>query len=89
MHAIDYLSVYLLLGAAPTWQAGLDKLSGGLGSALLVILLISAIRTTQINNHTTDRSRARSSTNEPFKRPIQSGLRSLGSKPDQIVQFFF
>ncbi len=44
MRAIDYLSIFFLLGAAPTWQASLDKLSAGLGTAFLVILLTGSIR---------------------------------------------
>ena len=55
MRAIDYLSVFFLLGAAPAWQAGLDNFSAGLGSALLVILLIGAIRTTQSDTDVVDR----------------------------------
>ncbi len=44
MRTIDYLSVFFLLGAAPAWQGKLDSLSNGLGSALLITLLIGAIR---------------------------------------------
>ena len=44
MRSIDYLSVFFLLGAAPAWQASLDGLSAGLGTALLIMLLLGAIR---------------------------------------------
>ncbi|MCP4936366.1 MAG: hypothetical protein GY927_19725 [bacterium] len=52
MRTIDYLSVFFLLGAAPAWQGKLDTLSNGLGSALLITLLIGAIRASRadINN---------------------------------------
>jgi hypothetical protein len=42
MRAIDFMSVFFLLGSAPYWQAGLDDFCSGLGSALLILLLISA-----------------------------------------------
>jgi hypothetical protein len=45
MRAIDYLSIFLLLGSAPGWQGDLDKLSAGLGTSLVLILLVGAIRT--------------------------------------------
>ena len=44
MRTIDYLSVFFLLGAAPAWQASLDALSSGLGTSLLIILLIGGIK---------------------------------------------
>ena len=44
MRTIDYLTVFFLLGAAPAWQVSLDALSNGLGSSLLITLLIGAIR---------------------------------------------
>lgn len=44
MRAIDFMSVFFLLGSAPFWQMGLDSMSQGLGSALLVLLLLGAIR---------------------------------------------
>ncbi len=54
MRTIDYLSVFFLLGAAPAWQGNLDALSNGLGSVLLITLLIGAIRASRadINNTT-------------------------------------
>ena len=65
MRAIDYLSVFFLLGAAPAWQAGLDSFSAGLGSALLVILLIGAIRTTQDEVTSADHIRVNTYAKEP------------------------
>ena len=47
MKSVDYLSIFLLIGAAPTWQAELDRLSAGMGSALLIILLLTAVRLVQ------------------------------------------
>ena len=45
MRAIDYMSIFFMLGAAPTWQPALDHLSPGLGSSLVLIILVTAIRT--------------------------------------------
>lgn len=44
MRAIDYLSIFLLLGSAPTWQGAVDRMATGLGSALLLLLLLTAVR---------------------------------------------
>jgi hypothetical protein len=41
---MDYLSLFLLLGAAPTWQAELDRLCSGLGIALLALLVLAGLR---------------------------------------------
>ena len=46
MRRNQYLIIFSLIGVAPFWQAGLDTLSAGLGSALLILLLTTAIRTT-------------------------------------------
>jgi hypothetical protein len=43
MKAVDYLSIFLLLGSAPTWQGEVDRLAAGLGSALLLLLLLTAV----------------------------------------------
>ena len=53
MRTIDYLSVFFLLGAAPAWQGKLDALSSGLGSALLITLLIGAIRASRADINST------------------------------------
>ena len=45
MRAFDYLIMFSLISVAPFWQSGLDELSPGLGSALLILLFIAAIRT--------------------------------------------
>ncbi len=45
MRTIDFVSVFLLLGSAPFWQIGLDHLCPGLGSSLLILLLIGATKT--------------------------------------------
>ena len=42
----DYLIMFSLIGVAPFWQSGLDTLSTGLGSSLLILLFASAIRMT-------------------------------------------
>ncbi len=44
MRMIDYMLIFLALFSAPGWQNGLDDFSHGLGSALLVLLLVGAIR---------------------------------------------
>ncbi len=54
MRTIDYLSVFFLLGAAPAWQGKLDTLSSGLGTALLITLLIGAIRASRADVNDTN-----------------------------------
>lgn len=43
MKSIDYLSIFLLLGSAPTWQGEIDRRCPGLGSALLIMLVLAAL----------------------------------------------
>ena len=57
MYKNQYLIIFSLIGAAPFWQSGLDALSAGLGSALLVLLLTTAIRTTSAAIDSKDFSR--------------------------------
>ncbi len=54
MRTIDYLSVFFLLGAAPAWQGKLDMWSSGLGTALLITLLIGAIRASRADVNDTN-----------------------------------
>lgn len=42
MRAIDFMSVFFLLASAPYWQTSLDDFCSGLGSSLLLLLLIGA-----------------------------------------------
>ena len=59
MRAIDYISIFLMLASAPTWQGALDHLSPGLGSCLVLILLIASIQT--VRRETEDPRRRRAS----------------------------
>ncbi len=52
MRAVDNLSIFLLLGSAPTWQSGLDQVCAGLGSTLLLLLLLGAIGATRADRTT-------------------------------------
>ena len=44
MKAIDYLTIFFLLGSAPSWQSTLDGAAAGLGTALLLLMMISIFR---------------------------------------------
>ena len=59
MRSIDYLSVFFLLGAAPVWQASLDGLSAGLGTTLLITLLLGAIRASWAETKNSSHSKIR------------------------------
>ncbi len=67
MRTIDYLSVFFLLGAAPAWQGKLDTLSNGLGSALLITLLIGAIRASRADVNNTNPAKQDNMAAEDFE----------------------
>ncbi len=70
MRTIDYLSVFFLLGAAPAWQVSLDAFSNGLGSALLITLLIGAIRASRADVKDHSSSKARNYQSKPSQKHI-------------------
>ncbi len=71
MRTIDYLSVFFLLGAAPAWQGKLDALSSGFGSALLITLLIGAIRSSRADINKTTPAKRDSIAPKEFKSPYE------------------